>query len=233
MLIDLLSTSNYVSFNIKIAKKLGLKQAIYISELMNINDKAIRKNKVDEHYFTLDRKYFYDRTTLTEDEQLDIEKGLLNIGLLEKSEGKDNTLLLNLNVLTTMMLNTDEKIDADIKKILNKKTSRRTKDEAIIDNLKKSITTTNEELRKAYCDWIDGVYARNGWMSKAAIILGEKLVDEYSNRNLDVALDIISIASVNGWKDMKYAVEMYDKNKGQKFKNVKPNKKDVGLGERF
>lgn len=233
MLIDLLSTSNYVSFNIKVAKKLGLKQAIYISELMNINDKAIRKNKVDEHYFTLDRNYFCDRTTLTEDEQLDIEKGLLNIGLLEKSEGNDNTLKLNLNVLTTMMLNEDEKLDANIKEILKKKSSRKSKTETIMDNLKKSVSTTNEELRKAYFDWIDGVYAKNGWMSKAAVTFGEKLVDEYSNRNLDIALNIISIAAVNGWKDMKYAVEAYDREKGQRFKNVKSSNKDVGLGERF
>jgi hypothetical protein len=51
VLIELLSTSNYVSYNIKLAELLGLHAAIYISELMNINDKAIRKNKLNDNYF--------------------------------------------------------------------------------------------------------------------------------------------------------------------------------------
>ena len=51
LLIDLLSTSNYVSYNIKLAELLGLHASIYISELMNINDKSIRKNKITDNYF--------------------------------------------------------------------------------------------------------------------------------------------------------------------------------------
>ena len=47
MLIDLINTSNYVSYNIKLAQLLGLKEAIYLSELLNINDKAIRKNEIN------------------------------------------------------------------------------------------------------------------------------------------------------------------------------------------
>ena len=66
MLLDLLSLDNYVSYNIKVAEILGLHAAIYLSELMNINDKAIRKSKTKDNFFTVDRKYitpvvkFYD-----------------------------------------------------------------------------------------------------------------------------------------------------------------------------
>ena len=63
MLIDLLSTSNYVSYNIRLAELLGLHAAIYLSELMNINDKAIRKNKLNDNYFKLKREYITSRTT--------------------------------------------------------------------------------------------------------------------------------------------------------------------------
>ena len=66
MLIELLSTSNYVSYNIKLAELLGLHPAIYISELMNINDKAIKKDKLEDDYFTLVRSYITARTTLDE-----------------------------------------------------------------------------------------------------------------------------------------------------------------------
>ena len=45
MLIELLSQSNYISVNIKLAKIFGVEGAIYISEILNIYDKAVRKNK--------------------------------------------------------------------------------------------------------------------------------------------------------------------------------------------
>ena len=89
MLIELLSTSNYVSYNIKLAELLGLHAAIYISELMNINDKAIKKNKVDQEYFKLDRSYITSRTTIEESEQLEIEENLLKLGILERGESDD------------------------------------------------------------------------------------------------------------------------------------------------
>ena len=63
MLIELLSQSNYISVNIKLAKIFGVEGAIYISEILNIYDKAVRKNKVEDKFFTLDREYFEERTT--------------------------------------------------------------------------------------------------------------------------------------------------------------------------
>ena len=44
MLIDLLSANNYVNYNIKVAELVGLHPAIYLSELMNIQSKAEKKN---------------------------------------------------------------------------------------------------------------------------------------------------------------------------------------------
>ena len=38
MLIELLSPANYVSFNIKVAQILGLKAAIYLSQIIDINE---------------------------------------------------------------------------------------------------------------------------------------------------------------------------------------------------
>ena len=44
MLVELLSQSNYQSFNIKLAQLLGLESAIYLSALIDINEKANGKN---------------------------------------------------------------------------------------------------------------------------------------------------------------------------------------------
>ena len=76
MLIELLSMSNYVNFNVKLAHILGLNTAIYLSQIMDINEKAIRKDKVDKNFFTIDRNYITSRTTIAEKEQKEIENNL-------------------------------------------------------------------------------------------------------------------------------------------------------------
>lgn len=214
MLIELLSTSNYVSYNVKVAEVLGLHAAIYISELMSINDKAIRKNKTDNSAFKLDRKYMTYRTTLTEEEQIDTEKNLIKIGLLEKNKDDNDSIILNISVLTTLLMSSDEELIDNVKTLTKIKTGsqpKATKAEKIRDQLKSYIETSNEELKEAYEDWIDAVYAKQGWMSKKSVVAGQKVVDEFSQRNLDVALKVIEIASINGYRDIEWAVNTYKK----------------------
>ena len=210
MLIELLSSSNYVNFNIKLAQILGLKTAIYLSQIMDINEKAIRKNKVDNDYFTIDRKYIESRTTLTKDEQVSIEKDLFDIGILEKSEEKRNTICLNITVLTSIMMNPDEDLLKDISS-LSKTKKKKTKSEVIEENLKNNILTTNIELRDAYYEWIESVIAKRGMMTKAAVIHAQPTLDKFSNRNLDVALKVLEIASIHGYEDINWAINTYNK----------------------
>ena len=216
MLLDLLSLDNYVSYNIKVAEVLGLHPAIYLSELMNINDKAIKKSKLKDNFFTVDRKYITKRTTLTSVEQQDIDKQFFDIGLLKINPDDKNTMTLDLAVLTSILAG-DEKIIKDLKKLVSatnklNKSKKKTKQEEECDLMKSYIKTTNTELYAAYCEWIDAVYSKVGWMSKKAVEVGERLVDENSNHNLDVALKIVEIATVNGYKDMTWAVDLFKKN---------------------
>ena len=212
MLIELLSTSNYVSYNIKVAELLGLHSAIYLSELMNINDKAIRKDKLNDTSFLLDRDYVAKRTTLTVEEQLNIDANLIKLGIMEKNSEDVNSIVLNINVLTTLMMSADEELIEGVKtlvKIKNKSKPKATKADAIKQNLKNSIQTTNVELIEAYSDWIDAVYAREGWMSKKAVMLGQSTVDEFSNGNLDVALTVLNLAALHGYRDITWAINKY------------------------
>ena len=211
MLIELLSTSNYVSFNVKLADILGLHAAIYISELMNINDKAIRKDKMNESSFSLDREYVKSRTTLSVEEQFEIEKNLIKLGIVEKPCEDVNSVTLNINVLTTLLTSTDGELLENIEQLvkLKSKKSKATKAEAIRQNLKTNIVATNMELIEAYSDWIDAVYAKQGWMSKKAVTLGQSVVDNFSKRDLDVALAVISIAAMHGYVDMQWAINKY------------------------
>ena len=103
MLIDLLGMDNYVQYNIKLAEILGLHPAIYISELLNINGKAVRKDKITNDSFIVDRDYICKRTTLSKEEQKEIEKILLNLGILAKSKDNDNALTLDITILTSLV----------------------------------------------------------------------------------------------------------------------------------
>ena len=201
MLLDLLSLDNYVSYNIKVAELLGLHPAIYLSELMNINDKAIKKSKIKDNFFTIDRSYITKRTTLTSAEQQQIDKQFLEIGLLKINSEHTNTLPLDIAVLTSLLAG-DETIIKDLKKIVSSSVKasvkKKTKAQEQRDLLKGYVKTTNSELSNAYYEWIDAVYAKLGWMSKKAVEVGERLVDETSNHKLDVALKIVEIATGNG-----------------------------------
>lgn len=210
MLIDLLSMSNYVHFNIKLAHILGLNTSIYLGQLMDINEKALRKKKVNENFFTIDRAYVESRTTISEKEQLDIETNLIKLGILERSSDDSNTLMLNITVLTSILMSPDEDLIKDISHI-TKPRKTKTKSEKIIETLKTNIITTNSELRNAYFEWIDAVYAKDGFMTKAAVVSAQAVIDEFSNRNLDIALKVLEIASINGYRDIKWAINSYNK----------------------
>ena len=228
MLIDLLSMSNYVSYNIKLAELLGLHSAIYISEIMNINDKAIRKNKVDSNYFRLEREYIKSRTTLEEKEQLSIEDNLIKLGILER--GKDsNELSLNITTLTTLMMSADETLIDNVKKLskVKKPSTRTSKKEQIKNNLKVAILTTNVELKSAYESWIDAVYEKDGWMTKEAVTHAQEVIDTASNRHLDIALEILKIASVNAYRDMSWAVNAYRAQYKVNYKIKSPTTQNV------
>ena len=180
---------------------------------MNINEKALRKHKVEEDFFTIDRAYIHKRTTIDSKKQEEIEKTLLKIGILEKSKENSDTISLNITILTSILMNPDEKLIKNINKIIkqNAKSPKVRKDEIIKQNLKNQIFTTNDELLEAYGKWIEAVYDKEGWMSTEAIIAAQEAIDNYSNRNLDLALNIIRIATINGYRDATWAINVFNK----------------------
>ncbi len=213
MLIELLSMSNYGNYNIKVAQILGLETAVYLNELMNINEKAVRKKKIDDNIFIVDREYIQSRTTIEPIKQEELETNLIKLGILEKTE-KSNNINLNITALTSILAAPEEDLKgiAKIAKKTKNSTSKSTKTEQIVNSLKGNIVTTNEELNNAYSEWIEAVVAKVNWMSKKAVVAGQQQIDEFANRNLDVALKVIEIATINGYADMSWAINSYKRN---------------------
>lgn len=212
MLLDLLSTDMSVSYNVKLAHRIGLHTSIYVTELINIYRKATQKGKiVDGKYFRVDRDYVELRTTLTKEEQRELDQALKSISVVKISSKNRDTIGIDIEELSKLVLDDDaNKIEGTVKTQLKKKAP--TKKDAIIAQLKSYVSASNEELRDAYYEWIEEAYARNGWMSAASIREAQRAIDNYSGKDLDIALDILHIASTNGYKDIMWAIERYEKN---------------------
>lgn len=208
-LFDLLSTDMYVSYNVKLAHVLDLTSAIYISELININRKAIEKDKLREGgFFKLNRDYIETRTTLKKEEQKEIDSRLKSIKLIDIGESSD-LLKINMDILTSIMLGEEELVTTVVQPA---KRGRPSKQEIVIRALKGNIETTNSELKQAYEDWIDAVCAKNGWMAKVHVFEGQKVLNDYNKeKDLDVALEILKIAAMGGYRDISWAINEYKK----------------------
>lgn len=201
---------NYVNFNIQFAQILGLHTAIYVSELLNINEKAVRKKKVKDNFFTIDRKYIKDRTTIDIPEQKEIDKCLLNLGILKQDKDNMDTLTLDLTVLTSLVSSEPTTVK-DLQKIVkNAAPKKKTKSAIIADSLKAKLNVSNPELHELYCQWIDTVMHKQGWMSATSVTTAPQVLDAYCDHNLDMALEIMKIASLNGYRDIQWAINSYE-----------------------
>ena len=207
MLVELLSQSNYQSFNIKLAHLLGLEASIYISALIDINEKAYRKNKItEEGFFSIDRDYIEQRTTLNKVRQNKIETELNRVGILQLS---NDCIKINLDILTSLVLEENENIRKDLSSF-RKAATAKSKGDYILNGVKSNIDQTlPEELQLAYSNWLDSVYAKFNFINKQTLFNAQTEVNAAANHDLDVALNIINIAAANGWKDMRWAVKVY------------------------
>ena len=221
MLIDMLSSDMYAQFNIVLANRIGLHAAIYVAEILNLYRRAIVKQSfVDEKYVKIDRTYIEKRTTFNKEEQESLDELLcsLNILKLDPYSKQHNVVYIDADAITGIMLDDRKTVVSKVKNFSVQKEKKPTKKSLTAIALKELIETTNDELREAYSEWIDAVLDKNGWMAKASVTEGQKLVDSYTNRDLDIALQIVRIGAMNGYKDMQWAVENYEKKcKSKKF----------------
>ena len=123
----------------------------------------------------------------------------------------------------------DVKFLKDVSKITaNVKQPKKTKRQSYIEVLKDCAAHENAELNQAYMDWVDGVYANpKGFLSPKSVKVFKETVDNFAQGNLDLALKIIDIATVNGYRDATWAINVYKKKKKNKKKKKKKIKQPV------
>ena len=223
MLLDLLRTDNYVSFNKRLAHIIGLEQSIYVNQIINIMGKAEKKDKVYENGFIrLDRQYIFEQTTITLEKQLELEKGLKEIKLLETDFEDPDLLKIDTQLLADLTSNEDVSINTDFSSILqnNKRLDTRTKNLLRLDNYSRFIDTNNIELTHALKDWIMSLLEGNKPVNKNVVIKFQDDLFNYTQGKLQDALDLVRIATNHAYNTFSWCTKEFVQQKKEKPKSV-------------
>ena len=219
MLLDLLNKENYLMVNTKLVEVLGLHIAVYISIILDIMKKSQANN---DSFFMINREDILKMSSLNMEEQILIEDKLIEIRLLKREEDIATLDIIHIkfdvNGLVNLIANGDEKLIDKVTKLAQinpadiKKTGKLSVRQKTALALKYGLKAPNQELLDAYKGWIDGVYENpKGFLSGSAVNIFQKTIDEFAKGDLDLALKIIEIATVNGYRDATWAINLFHK----------------------
>ena len=215
MLIDIFNQDNSITINYKAITLFGLNTAAYLTLLISIYRKATRKNKLDNDFFKLDRSYIQELLGMSVEEQLVCDGNLLKLSIIRKSPDDPNKIKVDLKLYLSLLNDEDLKLIDEVRKsmkVTRPKGLKQSQRQIQINNLKNCIQCSNYELLTALRDWVDGVYANpKGFLSKASIKVFQDTLNNYTKGDLDLALRIVQIATVNGCRDCNWAINSYEK----------------------
>lgn len=221
MLLDIFDEDNSIIINCKAIKVFGLSTAAYFSTLIKIYKKAYKKKKLEDNYFKVDRDYIQSLLGMPIEEQLVCDANLIKISVLNKSTDDPNKIKLDLNMYLSILNDEDVTFIKDIRKqmkVMHPKGIKQTQRQLQINTLKNCIECSNYELLTALREWVDGVYTRpNGFLSKLAIKTFQNTLNNYTKGDLDLALKIVQIASIQGYRNCEWAINEYERS--LKFKS--------------
>lgn len=212
---DIFNQDNSITINYKAITLFGLNTAAYLTLLISIYRKATRKNKLDNDFFKLDRSYIQELLGMSVEEQLVCDGNLLKLSIIRKSPDDPNRIKVDLRLYLSLLNDDDLKLIDDVRKsmkVTRPKGLKQSQRQIQINNLKDCIQCSNYELLTALRDWVDGVYANpKGFLSKASIKVFQDTLNNYTKGDLDLALRIVRIATVQGYRDCNWAINVYEK----------------------
>lgn len=207
-------------YTVELAKVIGIKAAVYLSALQYYD--ALNKHAES---FVVSREDVNNLSGLSESEQQDAETILKCCNIIKVKPNKTGTkLTVTLFFNSALALLTQDimtmELDTKIKEQLQSRVSKKTKKEAIADNLKKGIKIDDPDLNKMLGDWIDSVIlSGKGSLTKKAIELSVQDLLSYSGDKTTLT-EILRIAIKGGYRDLQWAIENYKKH--PKDRNWKP-----------
>lgn len=202
--LDIVGPDAEGKFNRRLAKLVGLQTAVYASEILNILFRVRTKKTYDpEGFWTLDRKYVEERTTISPENQRICDEALKLVGILD-SEGS-NKIRVRVDVLFKILaddtLIPPETIMAIQHKVSTPPLSNK---EKRMFGLKKCITETDNDLKIAYENWVEAIDEKRK-VTKPVI---QGFINDVNNYTTDKnkKLEIIHIATQAGWAVVDWCV---------------------------
>lgn len=228
MLIDIFDENSSININYKAIQIFGLSTAAYLSLLIGIYKKAIRKNKIEDNYFKVDRSYITKMLKMTNEEQLICDGNLFKTSILKKSPDNPDKIKLDIKLYLSLLASEDielyEKISKQMK-VMHPRGIKESQRQQTIKKLQSLIECSNYELLTALREWVEGVYANpKGFLSKLAIKTFQNTLNNYAQGDLDKALSVVQIATIQGYRDCNWAINVYEKShKTNTIQNNIPN----------
>jgi len=238
MFIDLLNSNNYISVNLSLIKLIGLEEAVYVSELLNIVKKAKMKDKlVNGNYIKVDRKYITNRTTLSSEKQYEIDSKLKSLNLLGILEDDKNCIGIDGAGLVALIASDDEDKEKSDLSLITEAFKKKTNDEmrditriAIAKALKKHIKAPSPKIKTALYNWVDSISGLN----KEDVLTFQEKVLKYKEET--TILRIINIAIKNKYNSADLAIRKYEEEVDRLPRNtiqVRATKEEFEKGEIF
>ena len=206
MLFNCLSEKGFQSYNVELAHKIGVTNAIYFNILIDLYyfSKQQKNEIINEEYIWVDREYITSRSTFSIEEQLNCESVLIANKLVELSEDK-KTLKINWANYIGCNFNTTSTIMPE-----KKKTKRSNPTGALYGVIKQIDYNYPGNIKAALEDWLNTVFDKYGYVNKNMLLNAQKLLSPIIYTEINKAMEIINIATIQAYRDMIWAFNRYN-----------------------
>lgn len=210
MFVDIISGNNLQSYNVWLAQKIGLNNAIYLNVLVDLFQKAGQTNSIiPDDYFWVDREYVTARTTFSIEDQLKIEDTLSSMGFLYWSEDK-KYVRIDMNTLMGISKTVNEDI-IDCFNRVKTKASKVSRKESILRAVQRNINADYPgNIKEALKEWLNTLMTKYGFVNNAMLNQAEEKLTPIIYSDIPKALELIQIATVQGYRDFTWAFVRYD-----------------------
>ncbi|MBO7696683.1 MAG: hypothetical protein J6T10_28985 [Methanobrevibacter sp.] len=227
---------NVNSYNVDVAKKLGVFSSIYISFI----DKLLIRNEK----LMLSRTQIYDYTGISESKQEDAERELVSYGVMEINGPRTNSNKRSYNInydRLNAIVSGEEDINCAYVFLTDppkkeKNVSKETKREQLLKKLKGAIKVDDEVLEQHLCDWVDSVIDGGKYLTVQSIKINVEQLLKYTSSQT-IAIQVVDMATKNCWRDLEWAMNKVNpcqnsKNNFADYSSIASNGSDL-VGEAF
>lgn len=209
MLSDIITPRNNQTYNVWLAHKIGLNNAIFLSVVMDLyfiekQNKALQ----DDRYFYINQDYIYDRTTYSYADQDKCCSTLISMGFIELKS--INQIAINFDTIACVSTTTDSSVIDSVEKI-KKNAHKESKTTYVLRNVKSKINPRYPgSVQQALRDWLDAIAQKFNFVNYALLESAQTFLNPIVWSDVRKAEEIIKICTANGYREMEWGLNKYN-----------------------